>query len=144
MFMEYVIDGNDKVLGRISSKIAKLLLQGNTVHVINSENIVISGHLPNIFARYKQLMDLKNKANPEHSPYWSRRPDMFVKRVIRGMLPYKKPKGKEAYKSLRVYIAVPDELKAKEISKMESKSPSDIFENVVTIKQLVTKLGYKE
>src|SRR5579872_5110993 len=131
MFMEYVIDGNDKVLGRIPSKIAKLLLQGNTVHVINAENIVISGHLPNIYARYKQLMELKNKANPEHSPYWSRRPDLFVKRVIRGMLPYKKPKGKEAYKNLRVYIAIPDELKAKKISKMESKSPSDIFENVV-------------
>ncbi len=34
--MEYVVDGSDKVLGRAASQVAKLLLNGNTVSVINS------------------------------------------------------------------------------------------------------------
>jgi hypothetical protein len=39
---------------------------------------------------------------------------------------------------------VPEELQGKKMSKLESKSPSDIFENVVTIKQLMVKLGYNK
>ncbi|MDE1823655.1 MAG: 50S ribosomal protein L13, partial [Candidatus Micrarchaeota archaeon] len=95
---DYVIDGKEKVLGRTASQVAKLLLQGNNVVVLNSESMLITGHKRNIVEKYKRLVELKDKANPEHSPYWSRRPDLFVKRVVRGMLPYKKPRGKEAFK----------------------------------------------
>ena len=93
IFMEYLIDGTDKVLGRLASQAAKLLLNENSVVVVNAENVVITGHERDLTEKYKQRIELKDKANPEHSPYWPRRADMFVKRVVRGMLPYKKPKG---------------------------------------------------
>lgn len=140
---EQIIDGEGRILGRLASHTAKLLLNGNEVRVVNAEKIAISGHLHDIVAKYKQLVELKDKANPEHSPYISRRPDLFVKRVIRGMLPYRRPKGKSAYKRLRVYVGVPESLRGGKASNAEIKDTSNVFENTITIKQLSDKLGYK-
>ncbi len=141
--MEYLIDGTDKVLGRLGSQAAKLLLNGDSVTVVNAECVVITGHERDIAEKYKQRIELKDKANPEHSPYWSRRSDMFVKRVVRGMLPYKKPKGKAAFSRLRVYVGFPKEVKKFKAFDVESKKPNQIFERTMTIKQLTEKLGYK-
>ena len=107
---ELVIDCDSQILGRLASHVAKLLLQGNTVILVNAEKAAISGHATHIVANYKQKVEFKDKANPEHSPYWSRRPDFLVKRIVRGMLPWKKAKGKEAFKKLRVYIGVPADI----------------------------------
>ncbi len=141
--MEYLIDGSEKVLGRLGSQTAKLLLNGHSVTVVNAENVIITGHVHDLTQKYKQRIELKDKANPEHSPYWPRRPDMFVKRVVRGMLPYKKPKGKAAFKRLRVYVGFPEEVKKAKAFEVESKKPNQIFERTMTIKQLTQKLGYK-
>jgi large subunit ribosomal protein L13 len=143
MAMEYMIDGTDKVLGRLASQAAKLLLKKDSVVVVNAGKVVITGHVQDLTAKYKQRIELKDKANPEHSPYWSRRPDMFVKRVVRGMLPYKKPSGKAAYKRLRVYDGFPEEAKKLKVFDVESKKPNQIFENTITVTQLMQKLGYK-
>ncbi len=140
---DYVIDGSDRILGRIGSYVAKALLSGNNVTLVNAEKISISGSKKVLFAKYKQLIELKDKANPEHSPYWSRRPDLFVKRSIRGMLPYKKPKGKEAYKRLRVYIGIPEGVK-KTMHKVDSKKPSELYQNVMTVEELTKNLGYNK
>ena len=144
MFMEYVIDGTDKVMGRVASQAAKALLNEDKVSIVNAEGIVITGHVRDLTEKYKRLIELKDKANPEHSPYWPRRPDMFVKRVVRGMLPYKKPKGKTAFKRLRVYVGFPDELKKVKALKVDSKKPNEIFERTITVKELTTKLGYNK
>ncbi len=139
--MEYVIDGERKVLGRLSSRVAKMLLDGDRVSLVNAEKIVVSGHLRDIVEEYKRRIELRDKANPEHSPYISRRPDLLVKRTIRGMLPYKKPKGKEAYKRLRVYMGTPEGLKAG--SDIILKGSDELYENSITVKELAVKLGYR-
>jgi large subunit ribosomal protein L13 len=144
LMADYVIDGNDRILGRIGSYVAKELLNGNNVALVNAEKISISGSRPVLFEKYKRLLELKDKANPEHSPYWSRRSDLFVKRVIRGMLPYKKPRGKEAYKRLKVYIGVPEDLKKKGIRKVDSKKPSELYQKSMTIEELTQRLGYNK
>jgi large subunit ribosomal protein L13 len=139
---EYIIDGKGKILGRVGSGVAKRLLSGDSIVIVNAEDMLISGHPKYIVAKYKRLYELKDKANPEHSPYWSRRPDLFVKRIVRGMLPYKKAKGKEAYKRLKVYIGFPEELKKMKEFEITTKNAEEIYENTMTIKQIVTKLGY--
>ncbi|MCL5427652.1 MAG: 50S ribosomal protein L13 [Candidatus Marsarchaeota archaeon] len=138
---ERVIDGEGRILGRVSSYAAKLLLNGDSVRIVNAEKIIISGHLRDIVAKYKQKAELKDKANPEHSPYVSRRPDLFVKRVVRGMLPYRRPKGKEAYKRLRVYVGVPEGTPP--FDTLELKKGEDVYEDIITVKALSEKLGYR-
>ncbi|MCL4389003.1 50S ribosomal protein L13 [Candidatus Marsarchaeota archaeon] len=139
---QMVYDAKGKILGRLASQVAKSLLMGNEVSVINSEHAIISGNRKDIIQRYKTRVNLKEKANPEHSPYWSRRPDLLVKRIIRGMLPYRMPRGKSAYRKLKVYIGVPAELSGKKPIEIESKDPKGMYVNHMTIKELSSMLGY--
>lgn len=62
--MDYLIDGTDKVLGRLASQAAKLLLNENNVVVVNAERVVITGHERDLTTKYKQRIELKDKANP--------------------------------------------------------------------------------
>jgi large subunit ribosomal protein L13 len=136
------VDGKDKVLGRVASQVAKMLLNGNRVVLLNAERLFVSGHVTDLMQNYKHRIELKDKSNPNHSPYWSRRPDLFVKRTIRGMLPYKKPRGKSAFKLLRVYTGVPEEYKNVDITEIKSKTQNQIFEKTMSVADLVKKLGY--
>ncbi|MGI0141253.1 MAG: 50S ribosomal protein L13 [Candidatus Micrarchaeales archaeon] len=139
-----VVDGKNKVLGRLASQVAKMVLNGHEVAVVNAEHIFISGHSKDIIAGYKQKLEFQDKANPEHSPYHSRRADLFVKRAIRGMLPFKKPKGKAAYKLLKIYIGVPEEYKTAKMVEIKTSSQHQIFESTMYVKDLVQKLGYNK
>ncbi len=140
---EYVIDCDSQILGRLASHAAKLLLQGNKVALVNAEKAAISGHVSDIVANYKQRLEFVDKANPEHSPYWSRRPDLLVKRVVRGMLPWKKAKGREAFKRLRVYVGTPSELGKEKQAKEQLKNKRESYESSMTVGELSEKLGYK-
>jgi large subunit ribosomal protein L13 len=105
-----IIDATNLIIGRLSTIAAKELLRGNKVDIINSEKAVITGTKSNIQERYKAKFD---RGSPFHGPYRSRRPDLFLKRTIRGMLPHKQPKGREALKLLRCHIGIPSGLKDK-------------------------------
>lgn len=58
--------------------------------------------------------------------YFPRRPDHIVKRTIRGMLPYKRERGADAFRRVKVYVGVPDELADSEMESPEedSREPS--------------------
>ena len=106
-----VIDGTDLIAGRLSSNVAKLLLQGNRVTVVNSEKIMISGRKKSIVGEYNQFLKISSILHPKHGPFHPRKPDTILSRMIRGMLPRDKPSGKEALRKLRVYIGVPKDVK---------------------------------
>ena len=103
-----VVDASSLILGRMATAVAKHLLQGQSVIILNAEKAVISGK------RLSKVKEAKKKleiGHPRKGPFWPRRPDRYVKRTIRGMLPRKKAKGKESYKRLRVFIGEPQEFK---------------------------------
>ncbi len=137
---KYVINGSNLVVGRVASAVAKMLLKGNSVVLLNSEMMVMSGHLRSAMDKYKRIFELQDKANPEHSPYWSRRPDLFVKRIVRGMLPYKAARGRTAYKRLRVYTGIPSEFKDAKPYDIKLKKADEIYEKVFYVKDLLGKL----
>lgn len=137
-----VFDAKNIVLGRLASMVAKELLNGKDVYIVNAESAVISGSKKVIKEKYKTRLDLQEKENPEHSPYWSRRPDMLVKRVVRGMLPYRMPRGKEAFKRLKVFMGVPEELKGVKPADLNIKDPKSIYSGYITVAELSKLLGY--
>ncbi len=106
-----VVDAANCVSGRICSKVSKLLLQGNRVSVVNAEKVMISGNKYEIIESYKKRLEVGSIINPIHGPFHPRRPDTIITKMIRGMVPKRKPSGMQAFKKLRVYIGVPDELK---------------------------------
>ena len=103
-----IIDAKDSILGRLSSYAAKQVLLGNRVDVINCEECVVSGRKPATLDEY--IRRVHRKA-PGKGPFFYRRADMFVKRTIRGMLPFKRARGMEAFKKIKCHIGVPENLK---------------------------------
>ena len=53
---------------------------------------------------------------PYKGPFFPRTPDKILKRTIRGMLPYKQPKGRNALKRIKCHIGAPDEIKGHPIT----------------------------
>jgi len=117
-----IIDGKDLVLGRLASFAAKRLLEGEHVTVVNSEQVVISGRKEATFDVYDAWLEVRNLTNPRKGPFHLKRPEELVRRTIRGMLPFDKPKGRAAYRCLRVYVGVPRELASKEIQTLPEAS----------------------
>lgn len=106
-----VVDAANCISGRLCSKVSKLLLQGNRVSVVNAEKVMLSGDRYEIIEDYKKRLEIGSIVNPIHGPFHPRRPDTIVTKMIRGMVPKRKSSGIQAFKKLRVYIGVPDELK---------------------------------
>jgi large subunit ribosomal protein L13 len=104
--MKVVIDAKDHILGRLASRVARLALEGNEVIILNAEKTVLSS--PKKEEIFKEKHE---RGDPYHGPFYPRYPDQIVKRVIRGMLPYKKERGRKAFKRVKAYIGVPEELK---------------------------------
>jgi large subunit ribosomal protein L13 len=102
-----VVDANGLILGRMASKIAKRLLTGEQVIIVNAEKAVISGRKGNKVSEAKEFLEVGGVGQ---GPLHQRRPDRLVRRVVRGMLPFKQPKGKLAYKNLSVFIGIPEAL----------------------------------
>ncbi len=107
-----VVDGTNHIAGRLCSNTAKLLLQGNRVSIINSENIMISGRKKSIVGEYREFLKIASILHPKHGPFHPRKPDTIISRMVRGMLPRDKPSGQAALKRLRAYVGVPKELKS--------------------------------
>jgi large subunit ribosomal protein L13 len=103
----------------MATTVAKRLLKGEEIAVVNAEKAVISGRKGNKVTEAKEFLGV---GGVNRGPYHYRRPDRIVKKTIKGMLPFKKPKGKEAYKRLKVFIGVPEDLKN---VKMETVTDAD-------------------
>ncbi len=134
-----VIDGENLRLGRLGTIIAKELMKGEEVHLINSEKMIITGNKKQIVDKFITRRNVKNKANPEHSPHWPRVPRMLVKRMLRGMLPWNTKRGREAYKRLRVHEGVPGKLgEAKKFPELDGTKQR----KYLTVSELCRQLGY--
>jgi large subunit ribosomal protein L13 len=112
IFMIY-IDAADLVLGRLASTVAKELLNGESVYVVNAEKAVIIGRPESTLKEYKEK---RARGDPYHGPFFPRTPERIIKRTVRGMLPYKTARGSEALKRLRVFISIPSELQGKDFT----------------------------
>jgi large subunit ribosomal protein L13 len=60
-----------------------------------------------VFAEY---VEKRNLNHPRKGPYYPRMPHMMLKRAVRGMIPYQKPRGREAFKRLKVDVGKPASL----------------------------------
>ncbi len=106
-----VIDASGHIAGRLATVAAKLALMGKRVIVVNAQDAVVTGD-PNMVINWfkKRITEIRTHYNPEKvGPKWPRRPDRVLRRIIRGMLPHKQYKGREALRRVKVYLGVPKE-----------------------------------
>jgi large subunit ribosomal protein L13 len=140
-----IINADGIVIGRMASLVAKMLLLGDKVTIVNAEKAVISGRIRYTIALYKQRSNIKTHTNPKWGPFFYRRPNLFVRRRIRGMLPWKYPRGKQAYMNLKVFMGIPKALNINE-SSMETFPEFSIKElkgPYIKVSQLSAELGWE-
>jgi ribosomal protein uL13 len=104
-----IVNGENAILGRLGAKVAKELLAGNPVQIVNAEKIVVSGAPTYFEEKLRERRNVTNKRNPENKSKWPRVSHMLVRRIIRGMLPYKhRQSGRDAFHRLTVSSGVPE------------------------------------
>lgn len=135
-----VVNAEGLILGRMSSIIAKRLLKGEKIVVVNAEKAVISGKRKGKVAEAKEFLEV---GHPGKGPFHHKRPDRILRRTIRGMLPYKQPKGKQAYKRLKVFIGLPDEFKNVEMETIEGAQAKRLTCPYFTLGELAKEIGWR-
>ncbi len=102
---DVVIEARDCILGRVASQVAERALDGERIAVVNAEETIITGSDDDVMSVFEKRAELGS----DRGPYYPKRPDRIMKRSIRGMLPYKRPRGREAFEGIRVYVGNPFE-----------------------------------
>lgn len=134
-----VVDANGTVAGRLASLVAKELLKGKSVDIVNAEGALVSGNRVYVENQTKQKFD---RGDSYHGPFYPKAPNMILKRIIRGMLPYKQPRGREAFKRLHVHISVPKPLEGKAVRLPQAEE--NLKCSVTKIGDLSLKIGAKK
>jgi large subunit ribosomal protein L13 len=136
-----IVNAEGLILGRMSSKVAKRLLNGEEVIIINAEKTVLSGRRKSKIAEAKQFLEV---GAPERGPFHYRRPDRIVLKTVRGMLPVKRPKGKKALANLKVFMGVPEELKNQKTETVTDAQASKLKGPQFTLAELASQLGWSK
>ena len=139
-----IINAEGLILGRLASKVAKMLLEGEEIIIVNAEKAIITGNREFIFEKYKQRTEFRTRTNPRKGPFYPKRSDELVRRTIRGMLPWKTERGRKAFKRLKVYAGVPKEFEGKEFETIIEAHMSRIkTPKYVTVGEVAKFLGGK-
>ena len=137
-----IIDAKDTILGRLGTYAAKQLLMGATVEIVNCEECAVSGKKRFILKEYIRKL---HRGAPGKGPFFYKRPDMFVKRTIRGMLPFKRARGREAFKNIKCHMGVPEKLKNEKYVKIEGAGIDKLHSvDYLKIKDICRAVGSKQ
>lgn len=147
-----IINAENQVLGRMASFAAKRALLGESVIVVNAEKALVSGKKEVVFRDCSRRLGIRNWGNPKRGPYMMKRPDRFVRKTIRGMLPWSKnrygPRAREAFKNILVFVGVPDE-EIKKLDKNFDRShiinmKTKNLKNCLKVEELCAFMGWKK
>ena len=134
-----IINAENLILGRIASYAAKKALLGETIDIVNCEKAVITGNRNFII---EKMLRKWRRGIPLKGPYIQRRSNLYVRRVVRGMLPYKQYKGAVAFKRVKCYTSVPDILKDQKMITIKEADVSKLKElKYVTVGEVMHLIG---
>jgi large subunit ribosomal protein L13 len=138
-----IVNAENSIAGRICSRVSKLLLQGNRVTIVNADKAMLSGNRFANIRAYKENLEINSATNPIHGPFHPRRPDTILTRMVRGMVPKRKPSGIEAFKRLRVYIGIPQELRNTKSETFDDCKVTKAAFYYITVGDVAKEIGWK-
>ncbi len=138
-----IFDAEHMVVGRLAAKVAKAALLGDQVVIVNIEKAIITGKRRTVIDAWKEKFKIRTSYNPRKGPFHQRRPDKLVRKIIRGMLPYPKPRGREALKRIQVHIGIPQEYVDKEKIVLEDSRYHSLTKRYITVGDLSHELGWR-
>ncbi len=138
-----IYDAENMVVGRLGAKAAKAALLGDNIVIVNIEKAIITGKRRTVIEKFKEKFNVRTSYNPTRGPFHQRRPDKMVRRMIRGMLPWPTPRGKEALKRIKVYIGVPEKYADSEKIVLEGAKYTSMKQKFITVADLSHELGWR-
>ena len=135
-----VIDAEGLILGRMASVVAKRLLEGERIDIVNAEGAVVSGKRLQVIKERKEFLEV---GGPTKGPFHYRKPNAIIRRTIRGMLPHRKPRGRDAYRRLKVHIGVPRKLGGIEAESIEVAHVDRLRGRYITVGEIAKNIGWK-
>ena len=135
-----VIDAEGLILGRMASVVAKRLLEGERIDIVNAEGAVVSGKRLQVIKERKEFLEV---GGPTKGPFHYRKPNAIIRRTIRGMLPHRKPRGRDAYRRLKVHIGVPRKLGGVEAESIEVAHVDRLRGRYITVGEIAKNIGWK-
>jgi large subunit ribosomal protein L13 len=139
----HYVDASGKIAGRLCSNVAKLLLNGDRVIILNSEKALISGQRGSVMRGWLEYLKIASVVHPKHGPFHSRTPNGIITRMVRGMLPRRKPKGANALKRLRAYVGVPEEYSDAKLENFENSQATKPIAYYVSLSEIAKRIGWK-
>jgi len=136
-----LVNADGLILGRMASVVAKKLLNGEKVIIVNAEKTVISGKKRSKVAEAHEFLEV---GAPRRGPFHYRRPDRILRKTVRGMLPFKQPKGKNALKKLKVFIGVPEDLRDQQMVSIEEAQAAKLKGPHFTLAELAKEIGWNQ
>jgi large subunit ribosomal protein L13 len=111
----FVVDATDQILGRLASKVAKILRGknkpdytphvdcGDNVIIINAEKVSLTGNKINdkVYVRHSGYPGGQRIQNP--SEILAKYPERLIEKAVKGMLP-KNRLGRKLFTNLKVYV----------------------------------------
>ncbi len=132
-----IVDASGLIMGRLAAFAAKNALKGEKVDIVNCENAIVTGNKRNVIEKYKHQ---RSRGGPFHGPFIGRQAHMLLKHVIKGMLPHKQARGREALARIKCHLSVPKEFEGKKSETVRGAG----FEKLETTKYLTLKeLSYE-
>lgn len=136
-----IIDAKKVLLGRLGTVAAKKALLGEKVDIINCEESVVTGKPAEVLKEYRRKFA---QGIPVKGPFMYRMPDRFVKRSIRGMLPYKTYRGRKAYENIKCHVGVPAAFKDQKAETIEKQTVDKVPNRKhITVKEICKHVGAK-
>jgi len=117
-----LLNAHGLVLGRLASFAAKNLMNGEKIIIVNAEEAIVTGSRDSAMKKLRTRINLQAKGNPRKGPKYSRMPDRVMRMAVRGMLPWKSKRGRDAYRNIRVFISVPEKYEGKEFTEVPKAS----------------------
>ncbi len=91
----------------MAATVAKTILQGHSVIVVRCEALNISGSFYRNKLKYLEFLRKRCNINPARGPFHFRAPCKIFTRIVRGMVPHKTERGKQALVRLRAFEGIP-------------------------------------
>ena len=137
------MDASGQIAGRLCSKVAKLLLVGNSVVVVNADKALFSGARSNVMFDFFEKLKIASVVHPKHGPFHPRTPVGILTRMVRGMIPRTKPSGLAALRRLRVYVEVPEQFAKVKFDSFEDAKATKPLAYYVPLGEVAQRIGWK-
>jgi large subunit ribosomal protein L13Ae len=102
-----VIDGKGHLIGRMASIVAKQLELGQKIVIVRCEQVLISGKHYRSKLNLMDYLHKRTNTQPKWGPIHQMAPSRIVWRTIKGMLPYKTPRGAACLGRLKCFDGCP-------------------------------------